>query len=833
MTVAALPTRATYVDAGDTATLYALPFQFLSGGQVRVSRWVDGVETVLSGFTVTGNGRLGAPSGAVQLADAVAGSTIEVRRVTDRTQPATYINREDFPSDLHQDTSDREMMVIQEQDDLLLRAQLMPRGEAGGVLPAAAARASRFRAWDASGNEIASNGTGADAGLRGDLADPAIGPAIVAVDDGQAGATYADLAGFTIFIRSQMAVAVDAYPSLQAAFDVAPEDAEIALSPGKLYDGLDRGAIQRPGQKLIGNGAMLKRAAQVTHTTTTAMTSGVHNKVTLNSVAGLTVGTQVALAQVGVARGSLVLASTLSAVRTIIAINSVSKEITLDQSVNANMSIGATLFVTFTTLTLNGGQVEGVIFDGNRDNFPFARWEATAELLSKSGTTDNKAFNLNFQNVPGEAFIAQGSALTAANLTFNTIGGNGIHLSGMTGAELSDLTGTDGNKDIAVGHQSGLICSSNSNTDINALNITVRAYIGVVGEMNDTDGNFAITHVHGYDLYCYGAEGGGEVSGITLRDWEIDGVATDTSKRPELNSFGGVVLVGLDGENYTLDNITVKNVTAGALNHGVLISSKGTAGKSARDVKINARNIEGEVVLSGNTTGDGIVNFELIGKITGNLKLDGRLTTGQIHPTIDATGLVVYTSRFMAGGVYTKIDYELATHIGGYRAIDFDPDADYINMNYSFNKHDNQTNQGPLLGAFTAKGKFTFKGNEVTVGPDTLDDFCCYDLRANGVDYRDNEAANFEADEDGDPRLTGVTAFLMAGGIAVVGPVTDALNTSFLRGSVVRGNANGTPTFSESISIAPDAGLRVTDSTIEGPDISAGSGNTVEAAELV
>jgi len=140
MTVAALPTRATYVETGDPATLYAIPFQYLAASQIVVSRWVAGVESAVSAYAVTGDGKAAAPTGKVQLAAGVAGATLEIRRVTPRTQPTIYTDRDDFPNASHEDSADRNAMSQQEQDAALALTLRVPRGEAQSELVPAAER---------------------------------------------------------------------------------------------------------------------------------------------------------------------------------------------------------------------------------------------------------------------------------------------------------------------------------------------------------------------------------------------------------------------------------------------------------------------------------------------------------------------------------------------------------------------------------------------------------------------------------------------------------------------------------------------------------------------
>lgn len=172
MTVAALPERATYMETGDEDDLYSIPCQYKDASQIVVARFVDGAEVAAPSYSVSGDGEAYPPTGKVQLTASIAGATLEIRRVTPRTQPTVFTDREDFPADLHQDTFDRLAMAMQEQDADLGRALLVPRGEAVTVLEAAADRAGKFPLWSADGGELLSSfgDTGDDSGFRADMA---------------------------------------------------------------------------------------------------------------------------------------------------------------------------------------------------------------------------------------------------------------------------------------------------------------------------------------------------------------------------------------------------------------------------------------------------------------------------------------------------------------------------------------------------------------------------------------------------------------------------------------------------------------------------------------
>lgn len=99
------------------------------------------------------------------------GYTVTLIRVTPKTQGTDFQNQGAFYPESHEEAFDREMMVSQELGEQVgrsLRGSFLdgPIDE----MPPAADRANMYLAFDADGNPVMSAGTGADAGLRADLA---------------------------------------------------------------------------------------------------------------------------------------------------------------------------------------------------------------------------------------------------------------------------------------------------------------------------------------------------------------------------------------------------------------------------------------------------------------------------------------------------------------------------------------------------------------------------------------------------------------------------------------------------------------------------------------
>lgn len=189
MTVAALERVREYVENGVT-TVFAIPFEFLEASEVQVvRRSAAGVETVLalnSAYSISGGN--GGTGSVTMIGGALNGQTLIVRGATRIRQPTEYETGDNFPAASHERALDRLTMIAQETRDAVGevsgRALLVKRGQAGQELDRDAFR-GKFIAGDGAGNFVPASGTGNDAALRADLANPAAGSALVAFSVGR------------------------------------------------------------------------------------------------------------------------------------------------------------------------------------------------------------------------------------------------------------------------------------------------------------------------------------------------------------------------------------------------------------------------------------------------------------------------------------------------------------------------------------------------------------------------------------------------------------------------------------------------------------------------
>lgn len=174
MTVAALTPSIEYLENGVTLG-FAAPFRFLDASHLEVKRiGADGTVSLLTrGSQWSASGGATDSGGTVTLVATVAGARLVIRRKTPREQSTDYVTADTFPAESHERALDRDMLIEQEQDVALgalsIRALQVPEGAVAPAFPLAAA--GQFVGWNADGSALVPlAGTGADAGLRADLA---------------------------------------------------------------------------------------------------------------------------------------------------------------------------------------------------------------------------------------------------------------------------------------------------------------------------------------------------------------------------------------------------------------------------------------------------------------------------------------------------------------------------------------------------------------------------------------------------------------------------------------------------------------------------------------
>jgi hypothetical protein len=264
--------------------------------------------------------------------------------------------------------------------------------------------------------------------------------------------------------------------AMQAAFATGNH---VKLASGKVYL-VSAGLVMSPDQKLRGNDATIRRVPQVTTTTTTAITSGVTNSITVAAGTGANfkVGQTIAgFNGVNYTTQNMIIDNIVGDV--------ITTHTAFILSAGSPWSGSTTIALSFMVLTsASGSKIYDLEMDGNRANWPRYHWENTVEIHhSGIGVTIKNCY---LHDLPGEGImeLTPGNWLgTGRKYLTNRIvncNGNGIHLNGGSGTLIHGNTITDCSLDTYMGHVGGCITFSQANEDISILNnYFARARCGV------------------------------------------------------------------------------------------------------------------------------------------------------------------------------------------------------------------------------------------------------------------------------------------------------------------------------------------------------------------
>lgn len=160
MTVTSTTSRVSYTGNGST-TIFSVPFYFLANSHLAVTV-VDtygGITTLVlnTDYTVSGAGNTSGGSITCTTAPAF-GTTVLITRNVPATQETDYQSNDPFPAATHEAALDKLTMLVQQQSNTNARALAFPLSDDTALdptLPAAAARAGRYLAFDANGEPYA------------------------------------------------------------------------------------------------------------------------------------------------------------------------------------------------------------------------------------------------------------------------------------------------------------------------------------------------------------------------------------------------------------------------------------------------------------------------------------------------------------------------------------------------------------------------------------------------------------------------------------------------------------------------------------------------------
>jgi hypothetical protein len=165
MALGTTPPRNDYIGNGAVAT-YTYGFRIYDATDLKVTkRDTLGVETPLvypTDFSVTGVDDPAGGTITLLAGNLTSGYALTIRFFEVPRQPNDLRNQGGYFAEVHEDEFDRLTRYAQQTQDSIDRAMKLPETEVGTpvatTVPSALDRASRFFAWDASGNPIASSG---------------------------------------------------------------------------------------------------------------------------------------------------------------------------------------------------------------------------------------------------------------------------------------------------------------------------------------------------------------------------------------------------------------------------------------------------------------------------------------------------------------------------------------------------------------------------------------------------------------------------------------------------------------------------------------------------
>lgn len=166
---------------GSAMAAEAIGFQFMDPRDLIVTHIADadGSRTLLTygdDYIVAGDGMAVPAQGTLRATSPwPANDLFEIGRASEMRQRQKIPAHQPVPSAAFQQAIDRDILILQEQAIDLARSVRVPAGEAGIILPGSDLRAGQFFVGLPDGSIGMAGGTGADNGLRQDMASPLSG----------------------------------------------------------------------------------------------------------------------------------------------------------------------------------------------------------------------------------------------------------------------------------------------------------------------------------------------------------------------------------------------------------------------------------------------------------------------------------------------------------------------------------------------------------------------------------------------------------------------------------------------------------------------------------
>lgn len=449
--------------------------------------------------------------------------------------------------------------------------------------------------------------------------------------------------------------------ALQAAFATGRD---ITLKDGKTYLHRRALAMGTAGQILDGRGSTLKRAAQVTTTTTSAIVSGVTTSITLASVVGLVVGDQMVCEKAGTydvsARTIQSIVGSVVTFTTAIAITSASGTVNVRTSWNQ------------ISVTAADCHIFDLVMDGNSSNWTWGRWNHMIAVNCSGTGLRALVEHCRIINQYGDGFAPAAAGWTFAYNDVETLKGRGVVFSGNTG-QTSDLDTRvvynrflNCNLDTAVGASDGLgtinFSQGGPATLIHGNYIDGGSTgIGAIHSFNSS--NLTITDNEFWNLSSWGIDGAGggveSASVVSVHDNRLYGcgISVDNTGNTSTSSgwnihdnhlYGGQIKLALTQHISVHDNHLHAEAIGGPLSTSTTVSATGgTFAAGTYYYRVTATNSAGE--STGSTEVSAVVG------LNGSVSFNWKVVPG-------ANGYKLY--RTTVSGTYTPTAL-LTTITGG------------------------------------------------------------------------------------------------------------------------------------------------------------------------
>lgn len=282
--------------------------------------------------------------------------------------------------------------------------------------------------------------------------------------------------------------------ALARAVTTAGVGGVIRLSPGKTYL-VDRELTLLAGQTLLGNGATIKRCAQIITSTTSVITNGSTYSFTVATGTGanFSIGQEIAMFNgANYTTSNLTIASIVG--------DAITTTTAAPLSAGSPWSGTTVVALSFDTINPGNGKVCGLAIDGNKSNWSYYHWEITSEIhprltAGQSYTIEDCTIN----NAPGEGIQENGPVGLAnaslhnqiKNNTITNINGNGIHLSSSNGTQVTGNFIYNTNlQGAAMGHNGGCITLSNCVYDVLIADNHLDTGRAGVGQVDSSDNSY-------------------------------------------------------------------------------------------------------------------------------------------------------------------------------------------------------------------------------------------------------------------------------------------------------------------------------------------------------